>query len=111
MSCKYVLFEDINVKTLPSTIRYKYLNYYSPSYLDLRQKNPTGVDYDASWKNQDDGGANTDGPRPMVGGGMAPTGNMVARYVTIELDSAPALILCISTIGTHCLLSNINLYV
>ena len=86
MSCKCLLFEDINVKTLPSTIRYKYLNYYSPSYLDLRQKNPTGVDYDASWKNQDDGGANTDGPRPMVGGGMAPTGNMVARYVTIELD-------------------------
>ena len=44
-----------------------------------RSKNPAGMDYDASWKQQNDGQANTDGPRPMVGGGMAPTGPMVAR--------------------------------
>jgi len=43
-----------------------------------KQKNPGGVDYDASWKDPNEG-ANTDGPRPVVGGGMAPTGNMVAR--------------------------------
>jgi len=49
------------------------------SELEIRSKNPQGMDYDASWKSQDDGQANTDGPRPVVGGGMAPTGNMVAR--------------------------------
>lgn len=44
-----------------------------------RSKNPQGMNYDASWKSPDDGQPNTDGPRPVVGGGMAPTGNMVAR--------------------------------
>ncbi|XP_067941356.1 synaptosomal-associated protein 23-like isoform X1 [Watersipora subatra] len=43
-----------------------------------KAKNPQGMNYDASWKDPNDQ-PTTEGPRPVVGGGMAPTGNMVAR--------------------------------